>query len=470
MRTEFYSWGAAEEVTGSKHFLRIADQLIMVDCGAFQGRREEADKKNRKWPFNAKEVDAMILSHAHYDHCGLFPLMPKKGFHGNVYATPATRDLANLIMLDSAHIQAKDFEFLRKRAKKSGKAFDKLPLYTEQDAVDSLNFFITTSYHRPIDISDGVKATFYDAGHILGSAITVLEIDHHGQKMQVGFSGDLGRRNLPILRDPEMIPSVDYLVIESTYGDRLHDPVEKAMDELAQVINRTVDRNGKIIIPSFAMGRTQELVYFIHLLYDQKRIPKLPAYVDSPMATNATSIFRVHQECYDQETREAFMVHHKNPFGFNELRYVTNVEESKRLNILKEPAIIISPSGMCEAGRILHHLKQNIENPRNTILIVGFMAQNTLGRKILEKQPEIKIFGELRKLKAEVVSINAFSAHADYNDILEYIEQLDYQKLKEIFLVHGEPEAQKHLKDLLEEKDYKTTIVKYGRKYDMYTG
>jgi metallo-beta-lactamase family protein len=267
-----------------------------------------------------------------------------------------------------------------------------------------------------------------------------------------------------------MIPPVDYLIMESTYGDRLHEPVERAMDELELVINRTVERGGTIIIPSFAMERTQELVYFIHLLHDAKRIPKLPTFVDSPMATNATSIFQIHQECYDDEIRDAFLVHHKNPFGFYDLRYIVSEEESKQLNDLTEPAIIISSSGMCEYGRILHHLARTIEDPRHTILIVGYMAQHTLGRKIQEKQPEVKIFGDLYKLRAEVVSMDTLSAHADYNDILEYISKLDFHRLKQIFLVHGEPESQTHLKDLLKEKGYKTTIVKYGQKYDLFSG
>ncbi|MEJ2633707.1 MAG: MBL fold metallo-hydrolase [Calditrichia bacterium] len=467
MRAELFSWGAAEEVTGSKHFLQVGDNTVMIDCGAFQGRRAEAEEKNRNWQFDAARVNSVILTHAHYDHCGLLPLMPKKGFQGNIYTTPASRDLASLIMMDSAHIQAKDIEFLRKRARKKGEEFDKQPLFNEKDVVNCLDYFVTISYQRTFFLGDGIKATFYDAGHILGSALTILDINKNGQKMSVGFSGDLGRKNLPILRDPAIIPPVDYLVLESTYGNRLHDPIDLAMDKLADVINRTVSRGGKIIIPSFAVERTQELVYYLHLLTDQNRIPRIPVYVDSPMATNATSIFRVHQECYDDETREAFLVHHKNPFGFNELHYITSQEESQELNQLNEPAIIISSSGMCEAGRILHHLLHNIEDSRNTVLIVGYMAENTLGRKIQEKQPEVKIFGDFYKLKAEVDVLNSFSAHADYNDIMEYVSHLDFHRLKEIFLVHGEPEAQENLKKLLEEKGYKTTIIKYEQKYTL---
>ena len=467
MKSEFFSWGGAEEVTGSKHFLRVDGDLIQVDCGAFQGRRAETDKKNRNWNYDADGVSAVVLTHAHYDHCGLLPLMSKRGFYGNMYATPATRDLANLILMDSAHIQAKDIEYLKKRAAKRNEQFNKQPLFTEREVVDCLTRFVTLSYHRPFHLNEGIYAEFYDAGHILGSAVTVLNIERSGTSLSVAFSGDLGRKDLPILRDPEHIPPVDYMVMESTYGNRLHDPIESASAKLAAVVNETVERNGKIIIPAFAVERTQELVYMLHLLSDEGRIPKVPVYVDSPMATNATSIFRVHQECYDEETRRAFLDHHRNPFGFNELNYVVNTEESKRLNTLKGPAIIISASGMCESGRILHHLKNNIENPANTILVVGFMAQNTLGRRIVERQPEVKIFGDRYRLKARVTVLNAFSAHADYTGILEYLGKLDRKKLKRVFLVHGEPEAQSHLKSMLEEKDYAATIVRYGETYDL---
>ena len=467
MKSEFFSWGGAEEVTGSKHFLRVDGDLIQVDCGAFQGRRAETDKKNRNWNYDADGVSAVVLTHAHYDHCGLLPLMSKRGFCGNMYATPATRDLANLILMDSAHIQAKDIEYLKKRAAKRNEQFNKQPLFTEREVVDCLTRFVTLSYHRPFHLNEGIYAEFYDAGHILGSAVTVLNIERSGTSLSIAFSGDLGRKDLPILRDPEHIPPVDYMVMESTYGNRLHDPIESASAKLAAVVNETVERNGKIIIPAFAVERTQELVYMLHLLSDEGRIPKVPVYVDSPMATNATSIFRVHQECYDEETRRAFLDHHRNPFGFNELNYVVNTEESKRLNTLKGPAIIISASGMCESGRILHHLKNNIENPANTILVVGFMAQNTLGRRIVERQPEVKIFGDRYRLKARVTVLNAFSAHADYTGILEYLGKLDRKKLKSVFLVHGEPEAQSHLKSMLEEKDYAATIVRYGETYDL---
>jgi metallo-beta-lactamase family protein len=467
MQAELYSWGAAEEVTGSKHFIKFNDQIIQIDCGAFQGRRKETEEKNREWSFDAEQVKTLILTHAHYDHCGLIPLLAKKGFTGNIYATPATRALASLIMMDSAHIQAKDIEYLKKKALKRGETFDKEPLYTEEDVVSSLDQFITVSYERSIPVANGAEVTFNDAGHILGSSIPILTLNNNGNQLVIGCAGDLGRKNLPILRDPQPLPALDYLIIESTYGHRLHDPINSAMDKLADVVNRTIERKGKVIIPAFAVERTQELIYFLHLLSDQKRIPKVPIYIDSPMATNATSIFRVHQECYDEETREAFLNHHKNPFGFNELRYTTNVEESKKLNTDDEPSIIIASSGMCEAGRILHHLKNNIQNPDNTVVIVGFMAQHTLGRRIKEQHDEVKIFGDEYKLRAEVVTLNAFSAHADYNEILETISTLDKNRLKQIFLVHGEPDAQSHLKHLLDEKGYASTIVKYNERYQL---
>jgi metallo-beta-lactamase family protein len=467
MQVELYSWGAAEEVTGSKHFIKLDNQIIQIDCGAFQGRRKESEQKNREWPFNVEEVKSLVLTHAHYDHCGLIPLMSKNGFTGNIYTTPASRALASLIMMDSAHIQAKDLEYMKKRALKKGEEFNAEPLYTEEDVVKSLNNFITVSYDRPVPVADGMQISFSDAGHILGSSIPLLTINKNGQQMVVACAGDLGRKNLPILRDPQPLPDLDYLIIESTYGHRLHDQIDSAMDKLAEVLNRTIERGGKVIIPAFAVERTQELIYILHLLNDQQRIPKVPIYIDSPMATNATSIFRVHQECYDEETREAFLQHHKNPFGFNELHYITNVEESKKLNNDDQTAIIIASSGMCEAGRILHHLKNNIQNPNNTIVVVGFMAKHTLGRRIKEQHEKVKIFGDEYNLRAEVVTLNAFSAHADYNEILETVSGLKQNRLKQIFLVHGEPDAQSNLKNLLEEKGYSTTIVKYNEKYQL---
>lgn len=469
MSATLFSLGAAEEVTGSKHVIEIDGESILVDCGAFQGRREEADRKNREFSVPANEIGAAILTHAHYDHCGLLPTLPRHGYTGSIYATPATRDLAALIMMDSARIQARDAEYLRKQALKRGEQFDWTPLFGEREVVAIMDQFVTVSYGRRIPVSGSAELTFYDAGHILGSAIAYLVVRRSGQApIRIAFTGDLGRKNKPIIRDPEKFPAADYIVLESTYGDRLHDSSDGAIDRLGKIVEKTVNRGGKIVIPAFAIERTQEIVYFLHLLTDRKKIPKVPIFVDSPMATNATSIFRVHPECYDEETNRAFTEHHENPFGFNELSYTASVEESKRLNDLDGPAIIISADGMCEAGRIQHHLIHTVEDPRNTILIVGYMAEHTLGRRIRDGVRDLRILDQRFTLKAEVDAIDAFSAHADYREIGEYLARIDTSTLKGIFLVHGEPAAQSALKAHLADQGLQqVTIVKRGERYPL---
>lgn len=487
-----YSLGAAQEVTGSKHFLEINGRTFEIDCGAFQGRRKQSDEKNRNFNFPPEKLASVILTHAHYDHCGLLPILTKNGYDGNIYATPATRDLANLVMMDSARIQARDAEFLRKKAAKKGEKFDWQPLFTEADCTKTANQIITVSYNRKMFIAEDVELEFFDAGHILGSSMAELTIlgqqaktnvakslwhkifsnktkDKQDKCVRILFTGDLGRPQKPIIRPPatNILPP-DYIFIESTYGDRRHEGQDVAMQELAQVVKRAIEKKGKIIIPSFAIERAQELVYFLHLLTDQKKIPPIPIYVDSPMAVNATGIFQVHPECYDEDTHEAFLKHHKNPFGFGALRFTTSVEESKSLNQIKGPMIIISADGMCEAGRILHHLANNISNPDNTILIVGFMAQNTLGRKIKDGAKEVRIMGDIYKVNATIEQINSFSAHADYTEILSWLKQIDTSRLKRIFMVHGEKEGQKHLEAYLKENGFKDiTIVKYGENYEL---
>ncbi len=470
MAISLYSLGAAQEVTGSKHILEIDGRSYMVDCGAFQGKRKESDDKNRNFDFAADKLESVILTHGHFDHCGLIPLLIKKGFRGNIYATPATRDLASLVMMDSARIQARDAEYLRKQAKKKGEKFDWSPLYTEDDCVRAANQIVSVSYNRPIYIGPEVQMEFFDAGHILGSAFADLCIKRSGKDdLRILFTGDLGRKDKPIVRNPATdIPAPDYIVVESTYGNRKHEATDLALRELVSVVRDAVNKGGKIIIPSFAIERTQELIYFLHLLVDKKKIPSIPIYVDSPMASNATSIFRVHPECYDASVNEAFLKHHKNPFGFGDLTFVTSVEESKLLNEKEGPMIIISADGMCEAGRILHHLANNISDERNTVLIVGYMAENTLGRKILEGEKEVHIMDNWYKVKANVRKINAFSAHADYTETLEWLNEIDTSKLKKIFLVHGEKDAQEFLENHLKENGFKDIqIVKYGESYDL---
>lgn len=464
-----YSLGAAEEVTGSKHILEIDGHQIMIDCGAFQGKRQLSDTKNRDFDIAADKLDAVVLTHGHYDHCGLLPVLTKKGFTGNIYATPATRDIANLVMMDSARIQARDAEFLAKQANKKGEKFTWRPLFNEDDVVKTANQIISLSYNRKMYIAPNVSLEFYDAGHILGSGFAYLTITNGSEETRILFTGDIGRKEKPIIRNPAVnMPPPDYIVLESTYGNRKHEDAEFAMKELERVVRDTCSKKGKIIIPSFAIERAQELVFYLHLLTDRKKIPVIPIYVDSPMAANATSVFRVHPECYDESVNEAFLKHHKNPFGFGSLSFTTSVEESKSLNDKEGPMIIISADGMCEAGRVLYHLANEIGNERNTILIVGYMAENTLGRKIRDGEKEVKILGDMYHVNAKVEQINAFSAHADYTEMTDWLKTIDTSRLKNIFLVHGEKEAQEFFTDYLHQNGFSNvTTVKYDETYDL---
>ncbi|MDR1836503.1 MAG: MBL fold metallo-hydrolase [Treponema sp.] len=469
MYTGFYSLGAAEEVTGSKHVLEVDGQSYLIDCGAFQGSRAETDRKNRDLGIEVDRIESVILTHGHLDHCGLLPLLTKRGYRGNIYATPATRDIASLIMMDSANIQARDANYLKSKAQKNGEKFDWTPLYTEHDAIAAVGQTIGVSYNRPMYIGDGISLEFYDAGHILGSAIASIKIKKGGEELNILATGDLGRKGKPIIRNPA-IPETpaDYIILESTYGDRRHDSTDDAIEKLAAIAKRTVKNRGKILIPSFAIERTQELVYYFHMLTDRGIIPEVPIFVDSPMATNATTIFQVHPECYGEEIKEAFIKHHKNPFGFNSLYFTTSVQESKALNDHPGPLIIISADGMCEAGRIQHHLIHNIQDPNTTIMTVGYMAENTLGRRIRNRESEVKIHGEWFRLKAQVEEINAFSAHSDYFEMLEWLKAVDTSRLKGIFLVHGEKKSQTFLKKYLEENGFPNVeIVKYGKTYEL---
>jgi len=469
MNVQFYSLGAAEEVTGSKHVLEFDGKSYLIDCGAFQGSRAEAEQKNRDFGIATDRIESVILTHGHLDHCGLLPLVVNHGYKGNIYATPATRDIASLIMMDSANIQARDAKYLKSQAQKRGQKFDWTPLFTEQDAIAAVSQTIGVSYNRQMFIGGGASLEFYDAGHILGSAIAAIKFKKNGQELNILATGDLGRKGKPIIRNPAT-PEIaaDYIILESTYGDRLHDSTDDAIEKLAAIAKRTVEKKGKILIPSFAIERTQELVYYFHLLVDDGIIPEVPIFVDSPMATNATTIFQVHPECYSEEIKNAFIKHHKNPFGFNSLHFTTSVQESKALNDHKGPLIIISADGMCEAGRIQHHLIHNIQDPNTTIMTVGYMAENTLGRRIRNRESEVKIHGEWFKVKAQVEEINAFSAHADYKEMLEWLKAVDTSRLKGIFLVHGEKKSQNFLKKYLEENGFPDVeIVKYGKTYEL---
>jgi metallo-beta-lactamase family protein len=467
MAIKLFSHGACREVTGSKHFLDIDGRLLQIDSGMFQGRREESYNKNKQLPFAAKAVSAIVLTHAHFDHSGALPIAIKNGFSGNIHATSATRDVTQIILLDSAHIQQKDFETIQEKAAKHPERGLSLyePLYSAGEAIRTMENFVTSNYHRKFVPFQNVEAEFFDAGHILGSAMVHLTIQN---RLNVGFSGDLGRRGLPIIRDPEIMPPMDYLVLEGTYGNRLHKSIGLAQEELAEIIKKAKARNGKIIIPAFTIERTQELIYLIHILQKEDKIPILPIFIDSPMAVNATAIFKIHPECFDEETYRQFISTNIDPFGFNNIRYVVSTAESKEINAFQGPAIIIAASGMAESGRILHHLSRNIENPANIIAIVGFMAEHTLGRRLADREKEVKIFGKSYQVKAEIATLNAFSAHADYAETCEWLKRHDLTRLKKVFLVHGEDAALQNLQsEILRLGIPQVEIVNYGGNYEL---
>ncbi len=440
MKITFY--GAAREVTGSMHMIEVNDQRILLDCGLYQGRRADTYERNLNFPFNPMAVDVVVLSHAHIDHSGNLPNLVKHGFEGNVWCTAATRNLCAYMLMDSGHIQEKDIEYLNKKRRKAGEP-ELEPVYTQADAKKSLESLISVGLHRTFSIADGVDCTFFEAGHILGAAIVQLDIREHktGKRWRLVFSGDLGRAHSSILHDPERIEEADIVIMESTYGDRLHDDYESAKKRLRSIINDTARRHGKIIIPAFAVGRTQELVYAINQLDAEGEIPQLPLFVDSPLAVNATDIFRMHPEEWNDEVQRFVEEgHRRSPFDYGYVEYVRNVRRSKQLNTLPQPAIIISASGMAENGRILHHLKNNIENPANTILTVSFMAEHTLGRKLKDGVSPVWIFGEQYDVRAHVESIDGYSAHADQADLMAWAGAFDRRRLEKIFLVHGEPD------------------------------
>ncbi len=451
--------GAARNTTGSMHLLEANGYRILLECGLFQGHRQESFERNRNLPFDAKTIDCCVLSHAHIDHSGNIPNLVRAGFQGNIYTTHATRDLCAAMLRDSGYIQEKDVEYVNKHRARRGEPPVE-PIYTQADAVASLGSFVSLNYDRPLPIGPGVQLTFKDAGHILGSAVCLLEIEEGGKRYRLGFTGDLGRDDAPILNDPVFMGDVDYLITESTYGARTHETPEEAQKKLRQVINQTFDRGGKVIIPSFAVGRTQELVYALHQLSQARKIPHLPIYVDSPLAVDVTEIFRLHPECYDDEVR-AYLAETdaRDPFGFASLTYIREVEHSKELNFVKEPVVIISASGMCEHGRILHHLKNNVESARNTILIVGYQAEDTLGRKLVNGDKRVKIFGEMYDRRAKVEVIDGYSAHADRNELLAYIGQFDRERLQRIFVVHGEMEQSEGLRQGLSELGFADVMI-----------
>ncbi len=449
-------WGAARTVTGSMHHLEVSGRRYLLDCGQYQGHRKEAEARNRNFPFPPSSIDAVLLSHAHIDHSGNLPLLVKNGFAGPIVTSRATADLCVPMLTDSASIQEKDAAFLnrrRARRRSAGAAEEEdeiVPMYTVADAESVFPLFQPKPMHSPVEVGPSLLYRSIDAGHMLGSTSILLESDSNGKKIRLAYSGDVGRPGLPIIRDPETLPPVDYLIMESTYGGRFHRPLAQVADTLADVVNRTYRRGGKIIVPAFAVGRTQQLVLVLHQLTDAKRIPDFPIFVDSPLAVNVTEVFRKHTELFDLDAAQ-FEKSGEEAFGFRRLHYVRQVAESKALNDLRGPFMVISASGMCEAGRILHHLRNNIGDPRNTVLITGYQAENTLGRKIAARQSAVPIFGESVRLRAEVAVLDELSGHADHGELLKWMEPA-VASLRRVFLVHGEPAAQQALIEAIHDR------------------
>jgi metallo-beta-lactamase family protein len=444
--------GAAGTTTGSQHLLEVNGKRILLDCGLYQGSRKEAYGINCCFPhYDPATVDAVILSHAHIDHSGNLPNLGKKGFTGNIYATDATRDLCQIMLADSARIQTGDIEWLNKHRKRDGLEPVE-PIYSEKDAEHCLRQFVTVGYERPIFVADGVALTFIDAGHILGSAQVLLEVNDHadGKTKRFLFSGDVGRGHNEVLRDPVPVKDVDFLLMESTYGGREHEAPPGVGDFFAEVIRQAVKRGGKILIPAFAVERTQQLLYILNELFKDGKIPGIPVYVDSPLAVSATEIYRLHPEAFNAEVYEA-LFEKQNPFGFENLTLVRSVRGSMALNDLKGVAIIISASGMCEAGRILHHLKNNIGNSSNTVLFVGYCADNTLGRRICDGEKEVPILGGRFQVCARIEAVDSFSGHADHSELLDYFDRTSGPKQK-VWLVHGETARSEILREAIAER------------------
>lgn len=435
--------GAAQTVTGSQHLLEVNGKKILLDCGLFQGKRKQSFELNRSGLCQGEDIDCLVLSHAHIDHSGRIPCLVKNGFAGDIFCTSATRDLCAVMLMDSAFIQEKDVEFVNRRRKKKGqRPFQ--PLYTKADVAKGMKQFVGLNYNRRQQLFPGVDLTLLDAGHMLGSAHIILDIDDQetGRNRRLVFSGDIGRPDIPIIRDPVPISEgADVIIMESTYGNRQHPPYPESEKALEHIVNETVSRGGSLLIPAFSVGRTQQLVYALHKLHSAGAIPDLPIFVDSPLATRTTDIFRLHPEVYDDEIREFLLTDDdNNPFGFGRLQYTQSVAQSKALNDLKVPAVIISSSGMLEGGRILHHLRNRIADPRNTILFTSWQAPNTLGRRIVEKEQSVRIYGEEFRVRMKVEILAGFSGHADRDGLIDFVRCMK-KKPQQTFLVHGEVES-----------------------------
>lgn len=467
MKITFF--GAAQNVTGSKHLIQTKDFNLLLDCGLYQGRRNEANLQNKNLPFDAEKIDTVILSHAHLDHCGTLPVLVKNGFAGKIYCTPATAEIAKFILMDSAGIQEQDAEYLNKHLKEGEEEI--VPIYTKEDVEKVLEHFEPVEYFRFTNkwtkLNNEIRFKLYDAGHILGSAITVIEVKEGKETKTVVFSGDLGRDYSPILCSPESVAEkADLLITECTYGDRIHRPIHEAVLQLKEVVSLAVKDKKKIIVPAFSLGRTQELIYIIHKLIDEKQISDIPIYIDSPLAEKITDVFGHYIKYFDEDFWRDFGNKKSSPFTIKNLHYVGTIQESKNLNNLEGPLMIISASGMAEGGRVLHHLKNNIPDPNNIVLITGFQAENTLGRRMQEGVNPVRIYGKEYPLNAKVITLDEFSAHADSRDLLKYIEKI--KGLKDIFLVHSEPNQASAFGDMLKEqvKGVNVTIPRLNESFE----
>lgn len=446
--------GAAKEVTGSKHLITTKEgKRILLDCGMFQGKGLETDELNRKLSFDPSEIDYVILTHAHIDHAGLIPYIYKNGFRGSVVCTSATRDLCAIMLADSGHIQEHDTATFNKKRARQGKQPVE-PIYTKDDAVECMSLFYTVPYDRKLKIDEHLKVKFTNTGHMLGSGVANIEVRENGDFRKIAYTGDIGRPVNRILKAPVPFPQAEILITESTYGDRLHEVREVAEDKLLEIVTEAcVKKGGKLIIPSFSVGRTQELVYSLNNFYNERRLPKVDIYVDSPLAINATDVFKLHPECFNKNILDV-MLNDPDPFGFNSLYYIRSAEDSKKLNDITRPCVIISASGMMEAGRIKHHLANSISNPRNTILGVGYCAPSTLGAKILRGEKAVSIHGTVYEVKADIKKLDSYSGHGDYNEMIKFLKCQDLSKIQKTFLVHGEANTQKTYKKTLEEAGF----------------
>jgi metallo-beta-lactamase family protein len=458
--------GAARTVTGSRHLLTWDQNRWLFDCGLYQGHRDEAEAVNRTFAFSPEELDAVIVSHAHLDHTGNLPTLVAQGFRGPIHATEATISLSRVMLPDSAFLMERDVDHVNRHRR--GRPA-RVPLYTKDDVDTVLERFEPRRYHTPFEPFPGVKATYHDAGHILGSATTSFEFSRNGGRYRLLMGGDLGRPDRPILRDPELPPGPDALVLECTYGDRLHGDDQTTERELIAIVKRTVERGGRLIVPAFAVGRTQELVAVLHNLFERRLLPEVPLYVDSPMAREATAVFRRHPECFDPQTEKLFRKQDGAPFGFSRLRYVTSVEESRALNDVRTPCIILSASGMCEGGRVLHHLQHALGDSKNTVMFVGYQGDGTLGRRLRDGAETVNVFGEPVRVRAEITALDGFSAHADQAELVDWVTRLS-PRPRTIFLVHGELGPAETLAALLRERTGATVhIPEKGQEFELWT-